>query len=66
MERIVRRTLSGYRLNLPPDFKLFVLARDGARHELKDGYFGVEYWMRIPAHQILEDYNGKENPPQDH
>jgi DNA-dependent RNA polymerase auxiliary subunit epsilon len=55
-ERIIKRTLSGYRLNLPKDFRLFVRTRDGVRHELKDDYFGVEYFMRLKVKDILIDF----------
>jgi hypothetical protein len=52
--KIIERTFSGYRLNLPKDFRLFVRTRDGVLHQVE--FERVSYYMRLRARDILKDY----------
>lgn len=55
MPTVFQRGYGGQiRLNLPEGIRLFVFnVQTRKRLELTDPLFGVEYWMRIPAYQIL-------------
>jgi hypothetical protein len=50
--RIVQKTFSGYRLNLPEGFTLVYVDRDGSRFVPPESIFGVEYWMKVRMKDI--------------
>jgi len=52
MGRVIERTFSGYRLNLPERLKLVVVDfKTGKRYRLED----LDYWMRQPLWVIYEE-----------
>jgi len=57
--KIIKRLEPGkYAFKLPREFKLIVRnLPSGETKELTDPFFGVEYWMRLPAHQTIKDLN---------
>ena len=56
--RMIERKFSGWLFNLPKDFRLVavkITQHERIEKELKDDYFGVEYWMRLKNKDIFKE-----------